>query len=209
MRLPTYQLDRSLLDPHMLGLAADAGCELWRPANIRELDLAGQGENLLTAKVAGEMRSARAKWVIDASGKAALIARKRGTWRELQEHPTNAIWARFTGTRDLDSYEIRSRFPEFADALHCSRSQATNHLMGHGWWCWIIPLKNGDVSAGLTWDPRLFTPPEGGTLAERLHRHLISVPVGREIFAGATPVGGETRTYSKLPYYTTEAMGDG
>lgn len=209
VRLPTYQLDRSLLDPHILGLAVDAGCVLWRPANIRELELGGEGNNTLTAKVGDQMRSARARWVIDASGKAALIARKRGTWRPLDEHPTNAIWARFSGAKDLDSYELRSRFPEYAEALHCPRSQATNHLMGHGWWCWIIPLKNGDVSAGLTWDPRLFTPPEGANLNERLHKHLTSVPVGREIFSDATPVSGETRTYSKLPYYTTEAMGDG
>ena len=209
VRLPAYQLDRSLLDPHLLGLAIDAGCKLWRPANIREIELGGQGNNTVTAKVGDMKKSARAKWVIDASGKAALIARQRETWRALEEHPTNAIWARFSGTKDLDSHDLRSRFPEFAAALHCPRSQATNHLMGYGWWCWIIPLKNGDVSAGLTWDPRLFSPPAGGSLSERLLAHLTSVPVGREIFSGATAVPGETRTYSKLPYYTTEAMGDG
>jgi flavin-dependent dehydrogenase len=210
VRLPTYQLDRSLLDPHMLGLATDAGCELWRPANIREIDLDGSsGDSTIIAKVGDEMKSVRAKWIIDASGKATLLARKLGHWRSLDEHPTNAIWARFSGTKDLDSYEIRNRFPEFADALHCPRSQATNHLMGHGWWSWIIPLKNGDVSAGLTWDPRLFTPPEGANLNERLHKHLTSVPVGREIFGEATAVKGDTRTYSKLPYYSAQPMGDG
>ena len=81
--------------------------------------------------------------------------------------------------------------------------------MGHGWWSWIIPLKNGDVSAGLTWDPRLFTPPEGRNLSERLHKHLTSVPIGREMFGAATAVEGETRSYSKLPYYSTQPMGDG
>ncbi|MGI9241637.1 MAG: NAD(P)/FAD-dependent oxidoreductase [Verrucomicrobiales bacterium] len=209
VRLPAYQLDRSLLDPYMLGLATEAGCELWRPANIREIELGGQGRNTITAKVGDEMRSVRAGWVIDASGKAALIARERQTWRPLKDHPTNAIWARFKGTQDLDSYELRGRSPAFAEALHCPRSQATNHLMGYGWWCWIIPLKNGDVSAGLTWDPRIFSPPEGKNLSERLLNHLTSVPIGREIFANATVVPGDTRTYSKLPYYTTEAMGDG
>lgn len=209
VRLPTYQLDRSLLDPHMLKLAIEQGCELWRPANIRDVELNGQGDNTITAKVGDEMRQARAKWVIDASGKASLLARKLGHWRPLEEHPTNSIWARFSGTKDLDSYDLRSRFPDFAEALHCPRSQATNHLMGHGWWSWIIPLKNGDVSAGLTWDPRLFTPPEGKNLAERLQIHLTSVPVGREIFGSAKPVAGDTRTYSKLPYYSTTPMGDG
>ena len=109
VRLPTYQLDRSLLDPHMLGLATEAGCDLWRPANIRDIEIGGSGGNLITAKVGEEMKSARAKWIIDASGKAALLARKLGHWQALDDHPTNAIWARFSGTQDLDSYEIRSR----------------------------------------------------------------------------------------------------
>ena len=44
--------------------------------------------------------------------------------------------------------------------------------MGHGWWCWIIPLRGGDVSAGIVYDSRIFALPEGANLGERLHSHI-------------------------------------
>src|SRR5438034_1279519 len=33
-RLPGFQVDRAKLDSHMLELAVQAGCELWRPAKV-------------------------------------------------------------------------------------------------------------------------------------------------------------------------------
>ncbi|MCB1061667.1 MAG: NAD(P)/FAD-dependent oxidoreductase [Verrucomicrobiae bacterium] len=210
-KLPGFQLDRAQVDAHLLDLAVEAGCELIRPATIRSFELGGIGKNAVEIKAeGGEMRTLRADWVVDASGKAALIGRKRGTIRRLEDHPTNAIWARFRGTKDFDGHELRSKFAEcYGKGLHAPRGTATNHLMGYGWWCWIIPLQNGDVSAGLTWDTRLFTPPEGKNLTERLHQHLLSHPVGREIFGEAMVVEKDTRTYSHLPYYNEEVMGEG
>ncbi|HEY8834039.1 MAG TPA: tryptophan 7-halogenase, partial [Chthoniobacterales bacterium] len=38
-RLPTFQVDRSTLDQHMLELAVQAGCELQRPAKVTALEL--------------------------------------------------------------------------------------------------------------------------------------------------------------------------
>ncbi len=210
VRLPAYQLDRSRLDSHLLGVAAEEGCEVWRPATLRNVGLEGIGKNVLEVRGEdGSTRTVRARWVIDASGKAAFLARKLGHWRALDEHPTNAVWARFRKVGDLDGHVIRSKYPEFAKAVHCSRAQATNHLMGRGWWCWIIPLRDGDVSAGLTYDPRLFQLPEEGTLTEKLVAHLLSHPVGRALFENAEPVEKDTRTYSRLPYYSARAMGEG
>jgi flavin-dependent dehydrogenase len=209
VRLPTYQLDRSHLDPHILGLATEAGCELLRPATIRGVDLGGIGNNTVEVKVDGETKMIRAKWVIDASGKAAFLARKLGKWRELEDHPTNATWARFNNVKDFDGAELAEKYPDYAKAVYCTRGQATNHLMGRGWWAWIIPLRDGEVSAGVTYDPRLFDFPAEGTLSERLKSVLVSHPVGREIFGDAVPVEKDTRSYSKLPYYTEQAMGDG
>ncbi len=40
-RLPTFQVDRSTLDTHMLDLAVAAGCDLRRPAKITRIDLDG------------------------------------------------------------------------------------------------------------------------------------------------------------------------
>jgi len=209
VRLPTYQVDRSELDAHLLEKAQKAGCGLLRPTTVRDIGLGGVGENIIRLKDDDGEREIRAKWVIDASGKAARIARQRETLNKLENHPTSSMWCRFSNVGDLDNDDLNERYPGYADAVFCPRSSATNHLMGYGWWCWIIPLKNGDVSAGLTWDERLFTPPEGASIAERLQKHIVGHPVGRELFGDARPVEKDARTYSNISYYNSDTIGDG
>ena len=208
-RLSGFQVDRATLDEHILSLAVEAGCELWRPAKVSALGLGGIGKNSLEVKVDGETRNVMAKWVIDASGRAAVIARKLDLWRPLPEHPINALWGRFTGVKDWDGHELRAKYPCWAKATRTARGWATNHLMGLGWWCWIIPLKGGDTSIGLVYDTRLFEPPSGGTIAERLQAHFKTHPVGREMLGDARIIEGDQRAYSALPYYSEKVVGDG
>ena len=208
-RLPTFQVDRSKLDAHLLELAAKAGCEIWKPAKVMRCELHGVEGQSLGVQVDGAEREVRCRWVIDATGRASFLARKFGHFRQNTEHPINAVWARFTEVKDWDSYEWREKFPSYAAAARTGRSWATNHLMGEGWWCWIIPLKGGDYSAGLVYDSRIFSLPNGANLGERLHRHLCSHPVGREIFGEAKVVEHDTRAYSAMPYYAARVCGEG
>ena len=208
-RVQTFQVDRAKLDSHLLELAVKAGCELWRPAKVTKIDLNGgnASEAVVDVDFNGE-RTASARWLIDASGRATLLARKLGHFRPNNEHPINSVWARFTGVRDWDSYDWREEFRDYMDACRTARSWATNHLMGHGWWCWIIPLRGGDVSAGIVYDSRLFKLPEGASLAERLRVHLLGHPVGREIFREARAIEGDIHALSMLPYYCEKVCDD-
>jgi flavin-dependent dehydrogenase len=208
-RLQTYQVDRSTLDSHLLELAVKAGCELWRPAKVTKCELEGANGQTVNATVDGSERSIRARWVVDATGRATMLARKLGHFRQNTEHPINSVWARFTGVRDWDSYDWRERFPEYANACRTPRSGSTNHLMGRGWWVWIIPLHGGDVSAGIVYDDRIFQLPDGPSLGERLHAHILSNPVGREIFGSARIIEGDVHAYSGLPYYSEKVCDNG
>lgn len=208
-RLAGFQVDRSTLDSHMLHQAVNAGCELLRPVKVVSLHLNGREGQTITVSGGNEQRAIRARWVVDATGRAAIISRKLGYFRPNTDHPINAVWARFAGTNDWDSYELREKFPAYANACRTSRSWATNHLMGHGWWCWIIPLQGGDVSAGVVYDSRIFELPAGANLAQRLHDHLLAHPVGRAIFADAKAIEGDVHAYSALPYHSEKVGGDG
>ena len=208
-RLPTFQVDRSRLDQHMLENACDAGCELLRPAKVMRFELNGSSGQSVTVQAEGSERTITARWILDASGRASILARKLGHFRQNTEHPINAVWARFTGVKDWDSYDWRQRFPEYANSCRTSRSWATNHLMGDGWWCWIIPLRGGDVSAGLVYDSRIFKLPEGANLSERLQSHLLEHPVGREIFQNARIMEGDVHAFSALPYSVDKVCDDG
>ena len=208
-RMPCFHVDRSTLDAHLLSLAVAAGCELWRPAKVVKLELGGANSNSLEVIIGGETRHALARWVVDASGRSAVIARKRGYMVAMQEHPVHSLWARFTGVKDWDGDELREKFPKWANATVAARGWATNHLCGPGWWCWIIPLKGGDVSVGLVYDERLFTPPESASIGERILTHCRAHPIGREILGEAQPVEGDECASSQLPYRVTQVMCEG
>jgi len=155
----------------------------------------------------GEEREVTCRWVVDATGRSAFLARKLDLRRELLEHPTAALWARFRGVKDWDSHALRSRFARYGSTVLTSRAASTNHLMGYGWWCWIIPLRGGDFSAGLVFDTRLFRPPPGTSPGERLLKHLRSHPVGREIFEHAEVIEGDINARARLPYYSERLAG--
>lgn len=208
-RLPTFQLDRSKLDQHLLELAAAEGCTVIRPANVKEFTLGGAGNNSVTFKHGEQTTTVRAGWIADCSGRAALIARQRDTLRKLEAHPVHSMWVRFRNVNDLDSHQSRTSIPGSRCDTFTSRTSSTNHLMGRGWWSWIIPLSNGEFSAGITWDERLFSPPPEGNIGQRVKQHLLTHPIGRLMFEHAEPVENDARAYKHLPYYSTETTGDG
>src|SRR5881392_3290463 len=85
-RLPTFQVDRSTLDQHMLEEAVAAGCELARPAKVSAIELE---EN--RSHVTYENCKVSTRWLVDASGRGAVLARKLGHFRQNLEHPINAV----------------------------------------------------------------------------------------------------------------------
>jgi flavin-dependent dehydrogenase len=208
-RLQTFQVDRSTLDSHLLDSAVKANSELWRPSKVTKCELQGGNGQTVNAIVDGSERSVRTRWVVDATGRATMLARKLGHFRQNTDHPINSVWARFTGVKDWDSYDWRERFPQYANACRAPRSGSTNHLMGRGWWVWIIPLHGGDVSAGIVYDDRIFKLPDGPSLGERLHAHILSHPIGREIFGAARIIEGDVHAYSALPYHSAKVCDDG
>src|SRR5512133_2102987 len=75
-RLPGFQVDRATLDTHLLEEAVKAGCELIRPAKVTSLQLHDGGEQVITLDFQNKQRTIRARWIVDATGRAAMIARK-------------------------------------------------------------------------------------------------------------------------------------
>jgi len=90
-----------------------------------------------------------ARWVVDASGRAGLLKRQLGL-RRPSTHGANAAWWRVSSRVRIDDWsgdaDWRSRVPSGL------RWQSTNHLMGAGYWVWLIPLGSGSTSFGIVAD---------------------------------------------------------
>ena len=91
----------------------------------------------------------RARWLVDASGRAGLIRRQLGLTRTA-DHGANACWFRVPERVKVDDWsddpEWRARVPSG------QRWLSTNHLMGRGYWVWLIPLGSGSTSIGIVAD---------------------------------------------------------
>ena len=208
-RVAAFQVDRAVLDEHVLQLACTAGATLLRPASVQNVELASGQSQRVTVRIDSISQTISARWVVDASGVACLLARANGWWRANTEHPTAAVWARWRKVKDWDGCEIARKFPAWARECYGIRGTATNHIVGPGWWAWCIPLKGGDVSVGVVFDQRMVDWPEHGALGDRLKEFLCAHPVGREILGDAEWIEGDVHLRRNLPYVSTTFAGDG
>jgi flavin-dependent dehydrogenase len=213
--LPSYHIDRAVLDEHVHSLAAKGGVEILRPARVVDVVLHTGAPSRLTVEASGQSLTISARWIVDATGRAAWMARRLGHFKPMPEHPTRSVWARYRNLRDFDGDWLAARDRSRGIGMTercgtaCSRGLSTNHFTGPGYWVWVIPLPGGDVSVGVVWDERLCELPSGGSLEERFDAFMASFPAGRELLEGATRVEGDLHALKALPYSVTRVLDDG
>ncbi|HWF18309.1 MAG TPA: NAD(P)/FAD-dependent oxidoreductase [Verrucomicrobiae bacterium] len=208
-RVPAFLVDRAVMDQEVLRRACAMGAQLWRPATVQKIELVLGGAQKITVRHQERTEEIEARWIVDASGVAAILARQEGWLRPNLEHPTSAAWSRWKGVKDWEGFDLAKKYPCWSKACYGLRGTATNHLMGDGWWAWMITLKGGDVSIGVVFDQRRVQWPEGGTMAQRLKDFLMRHPIGRELMADAQWTDGDVHWRKNLPYYSTTYAGDG
>ncbi len=148
--VPSYQLDRGRLENH---LAADMPEETHFRDGVEVLDVDLSEEDLHTVHVrrGEEQHAVRARWLIDASGRRAVLKTKLGLAKEAVHH-CNSVWWRVEGRVKVDEW---SDDPEWSSRIKAPiRWQSTCQLLGEGYWIWIISLAPNRTSVGIVADPR-------------------------------------------------------
>ena len=90
--------------------------------------------------------------MIDASGRAGLLKRQLGLARP-SSHTANAAWFRINTRVRLDDWSDDPAWQ--ARVPSGQRWLSTNHLMGAGYWVWLIPLGSGSTSFGIVADANM------------------------------------------------------
>lgn len=160
LALTTWQIDRGRFENALGELVLAAGGEFISGCRVERFELDRSGHEVTLLR--GEDRDAvRARWVVDASGRRGLVKHKLKLARSVG-HDCNAVWFRLGETISMDRLIDDEEPPpgEVAAAEWAARVpngqrwRATNHLMGRGYWAWLIPLASGSISVGLVCDPR-------------------------------------------------------
>lgn len=152
-RVATYQLDRGRLE-NMLGNELPGQDITFLDGNKVQQILLRPQDNFhhLHIHHTGRDREVLARWIVDASGRSTLLQRLLGLTKKV-EHNANAVWFRVSHELDVNEW---STDPEWRARIHEGRrALSTNHLMGPGYWIWLIPLSSGSTSVGIVTDARM------------------------------------------------------
>lgn len=155
--IPAYQLDRGILENDLWQMNLDLGVEIRSGCVVDEISLDGDALHEVTYHRCGERgepRVVRGRWVVDASGRRRLLQRKLGLRRDCG-HQASACWWRIPGELDLSSAVSADNRAWHGRVGPYRRWLSTNHIMGEGYWVWLIPLSSGHTSVGIVSDERV------------------------------------------------------
>jgi flavin-dependent dehydrogenase len=147
--VPSFQLDRGRLENYLLEDLRARGVEVLDGCSVKAITLQSRNHEVTIEQGGGARRTVRGRYLVDASGRTGLIKRQLGLAREA-DHGANASWFRVPERVCIDDWSDdpawRARVPSG------QRWLSTNHLMGRGYWVWLIPLGNGSTSIGIVAD---------------------------------------------------------
>ncbi len=155
---PSYQVDRGRLENFLADSVAETGADVLSGSRIREVTLRSakngtDSDHEITFTRNGQDRVLRSRWVVDASGRACFLKRKLGLSEDLN-HDINAVWFRVDAKIQVDGWCNDEHWQALTGKVP-RRWLSTNHLMGGGYWVWLIPLATGSTSIGIVADLRI------------------------------------------------------
>ena len=161
--VPSYQIDRGLFENFLGQECQRRGIRFIDESLIRRVDLSEDGSphTVHWQREGGPLQQTPARWVVDACGRAGLIKRKLGLARE-NAHAAHAVWFRISEHIHLDAWPLEGDDAGNDEAAQAWRERcvtptrwlSTNHLVGAGYWVWLIPLASGSHSVGIVADPK-------------------------------------------------------
>ncbi len=155
--IATFQLDRNRVEEELLRLNLE--CELFDfQPGIAKLDaeLGGAGKtHSVSYEIGGHRHEIKTEWLVDTTGRTKFLARKLSLTKPSPiRHGSTFFWVdgllNIEKLTDLSLSQALTS-PNRQRLGHLPAWLATNHLMGEGYWFWIIPL-HGKTSLGLVYD---------------------------------------------------------
>ncbi len=150
---PAWQLDRGRFENFLGEEARRLGVDFRDGAMVRNFDLSDDDTpHSVEFDHDDQRQTLHSRWVVDASGRAGLVKRKRDLARA-NDHDVNAVWWRVDGFIDPNQWSDDPRW--LARCTPPDRWRSTNHMCGPGYWFWLIPLASGAHSLGIVCDAKM------------------------------------------------------
>lgn len=140
--VPSYQIDRGRLENFLRAENEAAGVKLYEGESVVDIEL---GEPH-TIRLRSE--TLKARWVLDATGRQRFIQKKLELRRPSPVR-ASAAWFRIEERVLIGELVPEDEREWHARDIEDTRWLSTVHMMGRGYWVWIIPLASGFTSIGV------------------------------------------------------------
>ena len=145
-RTPSYQIDRGLFERELRKKFTSLGGKYFDDCTVKAITMGETIPHITQVDRNGESQCFSSRWLVDASGRRGFLRHQLGLGK-IHPYSRHAAWLRVDRKIDIDSWSTedswQTRIPGELRWL------GTNHLMGNGYWAWIIPLQNNRTSIGL------------------------------------------------------------
>jgi len=159
----TYQIDRGRLENELVRRCLADGVEIAH-GRARSVEFGTDNRpHTISVQSGDAITETTAQWVVDASGRNRALPRQLDLKRT-NAHHCNAVWFRVATEIDIGRWSDDSAWQ--ARLTEGDRAMSTNHLMGEGYWVWLIRLASGATSVGIVADPAFHSFDEFNTLAK-------------------------------------------
>ena len=145
----SYQFNRGIFENYLRELIQEQGVHLIEGACVKDILInKGNLENEVVYDKDDEEISLKANWVVDATGRKRFIQNKYGYAKKASKVSHSSSWFRVKGRCNIDDIVSKTN-TEWHNRVKESRWFSTNHMMGEGYWVWLIPLKGDYTSIGI------------------------------------------------------------
>ena len=185
-----YQVARADFDTLLFATAAKAGAAVEERTRVVDLSFANPQRVVATIEEGGARREIGARYVLDASGRDALMAGKLGTKQANKQNNTAAVFGHYHG--------VERRTDEMQGYISI-------HLAQDGWF-WMIPLPDDVMSVGFVGNQTAFKGRKGD-IGSFLSARIAASSTVRGRMSGATLVS-PVRSAGNYSYSSSSAWGD-
>ena len=147
-KVPSFQLDRGRLENFLLEDNRASGVDVLDGVKVTGVEF-GDPHHRVDIEIGGQPQSFHGRWVVDGTGRHGLIRRKLGLSKP-STHKANAVWFRMASRIRIDEWASGSAWTSRVPSGE--RWMSTVHLMGRGYWTWLIPLASDSHSIGIVVD---------------------------------------------------------
>lgn len=159
----SVQLNRGVFEEHLRKLVCEENIDLIEGATVKNIDIAEGGEDhAVTYLKSGETSTLSCRFVVDSSGRRKLIQNKFKLTKH-NDRVNSAVWFRIDGVLDVADLADPNNVDWHQKVIE-KRWLSTNHLMGPGYWVWLIPINPGCTSVGIVTTEECFPFSEYNTL---------------------------------------------